>query len=128
MRHRVAVLALPALLAGCATWGPTWSEVTGRRFNLAVADRRAVEIVSVGGRTGWASNDMLKVEPGRQRVVVASLPHAGFPGGRQQDFVLDIEPCKRYYVNAQFENALAARFEPVVDEVQSIAGCSAKKD
>ena len=42
--------------------------------------------------------------------------------------MLDIEPCKRYYVNAQFENALAARFEPVVDEVQSIAGCSAKKD
>ena len=76
----------------------------------------------------WASEPVLKVEPGRQRVVVASLPHAGNPGGRQQDFTLDIEPCKRYYINAQFENALSPRFEPVVDAVQGIAGCGTRKD
>jgi hypothetical protein len=121
------VLAVPALLSGCATWGPTWSEVTGRRFNLAVVDRRAVEIVSVGGRTGWANNDLLRVEPGRQRVVVASFPHAGFPGGRQEEFVLDIEPCRRYYLNGQFENNLSPRFEIVIDQVETIAGCTAAK-
>ena len=42
--------------------------------------------------------------------------------------MLDIEPCKRYYVNAQFENALSPRFEPVVDAVQGIAGCGTRKD
>ena len=128
MRYRMAVLAIPAVLGGCATWSGPWSEVTGQRFNHAVADRRQAEIVSVGGRTMWASEPVLKVEPGRQRVVVASLPHAGNPGGRQQDFTLDIEPCKRYYINAQFENALSPRFEPVVDAVQGIAGCGTRKD
>jgi hypothetical protein len=128
MRYRLAVLAVPALLGGCATWSAPWSEVTGQRFNLAVADRRQVDLVSVGGRNAWASDPVLKVEPGRQRVVVASLQHAGSPGGRQQELVLDIEPCKRYYVNAQFENALSPRFEPVVDAVQGIAGCGTRKD
>ncbi len=128
MRYRLAVLAVPALLGGCATWSAPWSEVTGQRFNLAVADRRQVDLVSVGGRNAWASDPVLKVEPGRQRVVVASLQHTGSPGGRQQELVLDIEPCKRYYVNAQFENALSPRFEPVVDAVQGIAGCGTRKD
>ncbi|MFO1309044.1 MAG: hypothetical protein U1F64_11455 [Burkholderiales bacterium] len=127
MRLRFAVLAIPAVLAGCATWGPTWSEVTGRRFNLAVADRRAVEIVSVGEAGGWVNSDPLKVVPGRQRVVVASFPHAGFLGGRQQEFELDIKPCMRYYVNAQFESSISPRFEIVVDQVETIAGCAAAK-
>ena len=105
MRLRFAVLAIPAVLA----------------------DRRAVEIVSGGGRTGWANNELMKVEPGRQRVVVASFPHAGFPGGRQEEFILDIEPCKRYYLNAQFESNLSPRFEIVVDQVETVPGCAAAK-
>ena len=60
-------------------------------------------------------------------VVVASFPHAGFPGGRQEEFVLDIEPCKRYYLNAQFESNLSPRFEIVVDQVETIPGCAAAK-
>ena len=55
MRYRLAVLAVPALLGGCATWSAPWSEVTGQRFNLAVADRRQVDLVSVGGRNAWAT-------------------------------------------------------------------------
>ena len=33
--HTNLLLALTvlALLAGCQTWGPTWSEITGERFN-----------------------------------------------------------------------------------------------
>jgi len=130
MNRRMAFLAVPALLAGCATWSTPWSEVTGERFNLAIADRRQVEIVSVGGRTSWWSNDQpLKVEPGlRQRIVVASLGHAGFAGGRQEEILVDLEPCKRYYINAQFDNRISPRFEPVVDAVQGIAGCGTRKD
>ena len=34
-----AVLA-PTFLTGCQTWGPTWSEVTGQRYNVTIANRR----------------------------------------------------------------------------------------
>ena len=36
---------------------------------------------------------------------------------------LDLEPCKRYYLNAQFENPVDRTWKPVVDYVESIAGC-----
>jgi hypothetical protein len=36
---------------------------------------------------------------------------------------LDLEPCKRYYVNAQFDAPGQPRWEPVVDYVEPIAGC-----
>ena len=36
---------------------------------------------------------------------------------------LDLEPCKRYYLNAQFANPVAPTWTPVVDYVEPIAGC-----
>ena len=37
--------------------------------------------------------------------------------------MLDVEPCKRYYINAQFENPITPTWTPVIDYVESIAGC-----
>ena len=36
---------------------------------------------------------------------------------------LDLEPCKRYYLNAQFDNPVERTWKPVVDYVEPIAGC-----
>jgi hypothetical protein len=36
---------------------------------------------------------------------------------------LDIAPCKRYYLNAQFESGGGVDWKPVVDYVEPIAGC-----
>ena len=38
MRIRLALAAIPALVAGCTTMTTPWSEVTGERFHLAIAD------------------------------------------------------------------------------------------
>ena len=35
-----AVLA-PTFLTGCPTWGPTWSELTGQRFNVTIVEPAA---------------------------------------------------------------------------------------
>ncbi len=45
------------------------------------------------------------------------------PAGYQERLTLDIEPCKRYYINAQYEDRVRPRYAPVVDEVELIAGC-----
>jgi hypothetical protein len=128
MRYRLAIVAIPALVAGCATTSAPWSEVIGERYHLAIADRAAVNIVSIGGRSAWASGQATMVEPGTHRIVVESLPHGGFRGGRTQAFDVTLEPCRRYFINAQFDSPISASFKPVVDAVEPIAGCGTRKD
>jgi len=123
MRSHWMVMALPAVLSGCASMMSSYSEVTGDRYNLAPIDRRSVEIVRVGSTTGWANNRPVQVDPGTYPVVVASRPHGGFAGGKQETLELKVEPCKRYYINAQYPNPVAADYEIVVDYVETIAGC-----
>ena len=36
------------LVAGCQTWGPTWSELTGDRYTTVDPDRRAAILERVG--------------------------------------------------------------------------------
>jgi len=62
------------------------------------------------------------VAPGTYRVTVESPRHDGFPG-TIRDFELRIEPCKRYYINAQFAGPVGPEWRPVVDEIESISGC-----
>ena len=128
MRIRLALVALPALVAGCTSMTTPWSEVTGERFHLTIVDREAVSIVSVGGTSGWAGGRPTMVEPGTHRIVVETLSHGRSRGVRTHAFTLTLAPCKRYYVNAQFAGAIGASFEPVVDEVESLAGCGTRKD
>ena len=126
MRYLLALASVPAILSGCASMQTSYSEVTGERYHLAIADRRAVNIVQVGSTNGWANNQPVQVDPGTYRVVVESRNHAGFRGGTQTAFELKVEPCKRYYVNAQFNSQVAMSYAPVVDEVEPIAGCTPK--
>ncbi len=52
MKGRSMMLGTAALLAGaltsCQSWGPTWSEVTGVRYNRTIIDRWPARIVAVG--------------------------------------------------------------------------------
>jgi hypothetical protein len=121
MRLRtIAVAALALIGAGCQTWGPTWSEVTGVRYHRAIADRWPARIVAVGNDAVFQTP--YKVAPGAYRLAVESPRHDGFPG-TILEMTLNIEPCKRYYVNAQFAGPVGPDWRPVVDEVESIAGC-----
>ena len=121
MRLRtIAAAALALIVAGCQTWGPTWSEVTGVRYHRAIADRWPARIVAVGNDAVFPTP--YKVAPGTYRLAVESPRHDGFPG-TILEMTLNIEPCKRYYVNAQFAGPVGPDWRPVVDEVESIAGC-----
>jgi hypothetical protein len=121
MRLRtIAAAALALIVAGCQTWGPTWSEVTGVRYHRAIADRWPARIVAVGNDAVFQTP--YKVAPGTYRLAVESPRHDGFPG-TILEMTLNIEPCKRYYVNAQFAGPVGPDWRPMVDEVESIAGC-----
>ena len=116
-------LAMPVVLSGCATWGPTWSELTGERFNQTIVNRRPAVIDRVDNQGSFPDPRMIRVEPGTRRLVVQAVA-PGWPGGpRLEVMMLNVEPCKRYFINAQFENTISPEWKPVVDYVEGIAGC-----
>ncbi len=127
-RQSTPLLAL--LLSGCATWGPTWSEVTGARFDrispagLNVAPV-GIEQIDGSGAFPNGPNQPIKIDPGTRRVVVQAVPLSpGWAGGTDLAvFMLNAEPCKRYYINAKFENPLAMTYTTFVGYVENIAGC-----
>jgi len=121
MRSITAVLLL-STLAGCATYGPTWSEISGNRYHQTILNRAPALIEKVDGYSSYAQYP-IKIEPGPHEIVLQGVSR--WPGGVPlQTMQLSLQPCKRYYLNAQFEAPGQPRWEPVVDYVEDIAGCS----
>jgi len=114
---------LPLGLPACQTWGPTWSEVTGDRYVGGIQFRRPAIIERIDDQGSFVS-DPIRIAPG-ERTIQVSAPTPRWPGGSEiLTMKLDIEPCKRYYINAQFENNVSQSWKPVIDYVDPIAGCS----
>jgi hypothetical protein len=118
----ILTLFLPVVLPGCQTWGPTWSEITGDRYVGGILYRRPAIIEHIDDQGAFPSNP-IKVEPGDRRLIIGA-PVPRWPGGSDlKVMMLDVEPCKRYYINAQFENNVSLDWSPVIDYVDTIAGC-----
>jgi hypothetical protein len=76
----------------------------------------------VDGYSSYASYP-IKLDPGKHEIELAA-PAPRWPGGGPlRTMALDLEPCMRYYLNAQFPNAVEINWQPVVDYVEPIAGC-----
>jgi hypothetical protein len=126
MRRTLVLAAVPVLLAGCQTWGPVWSEVTGIRYFHTDPNRSITTITLVDGKAAIPNRPQRStmVDPGRRVLTLQGAPLAAGFASTSQDFTLDMEPCKRYYVNAQFANRLSpSDWAPVVDYVETIGGC-----
>ena len=109
-------------LAGCATFGPTWSEISGDRYHRTILDRRPALVEKIDGYSAYAHYP-IKVEPGVHEIELQG-PALNWPGGAPlRTITLTLEPCKRYYLNAQFDNRVQPTWTPVVDFVEPIAGC-----
>jgi len=119
----IPVLAAPMFLEGCQTWGPTWSEVTGRRYNVTIPNRRPAVIDRVDNQGSFPDPNLIRIEPGERRLVVQG-PAPGWAGGPPLHvMILNAEPCKRYYINAQFATTITQEWTPVIDFVEPIPGC-----
>jgi len=120
--RRSLCLASMLLLAGCETWGPTWSEVSGARYYHRTELHRLPAVIAAIDDRGAFPTKPIKIEPGRHEIrLEGTLP--GWHGATEETMVLTLEPCKRYYLNAQYANNIQPRFTPIVDYVEDIAGC-----
>lgn len=123
---RMASWVLPALVGvaadalGMEKTGSAWSELTGARHYRAKVYREPAIIKSVDGKDYDAR--VVKIAPGKRKVLVRS-PYRRGPEGPDRELVMDVGLCKRYYINAQFKDAVTTAWEPVVAKVESIPGC-----
>jgi hypothetical protein len=118
----VAVAGATLLVAGCQTWGPTWSEVSNRRYyDTTTMYLRPAIIERIDDQAAFAQMP-IKVDPG-VHVIVVQGPYRQPGGGFLKSITVDMEPCKRYYINAQFINNVTPDFEPVVTYVEDLTGC-----
>lgn len=123
MNRKLMLLIAPLALVGCQTVGPTWSEIsTDHYYNTTIPDRRVGVIVKIDERGSFGQYP-IKIDPGPHRVVMESPRHGHIRDAKEQVLDMTFEPCKRYYLNTQFENPTTPAWKPVVDYVEPIAGC-----
>ena len=100
--------------------GPTWSEVTGQRYTRTTMNRMQAIVKSIDGDD--TTFRIVKIKPGDRVVRLQSPSRKGFQG-TDQELRLTAEPCKRYYLNAQFDSSASRDWQPVIDHVETIPGC-----
>jgi len=77
MKKSLAVGATSLLLAGCQTWGPTWTEVTGARFDdMASMTIGPVLINLIDGSSPLQGGPRqpIKVTPGKHTMQLQAVP------------------------------------------------------
>ena len=122
--HGIRALLVTAVIAAAAPAGGApegaWSEVTGQRAAKSVLNRAGTTIKSVDGLP--LSDKTARVRPGVHTLTVQWQPNKGL---RTSDRVLrlDMKPCRRYYVHAQFASPGSTLWQPVVERAEEIAGC-----
>ena len=121
MKTTLASIATVAVLAGCST--TPFSYIDGNRYFRADMNSYSVIVLDVDGRSD--TRNPVMVEPGRHVIRVQAPAAAGFSYGETRAITLDVKPCTRYYLKAVKENPLKQDFEPQVDYVEPIVGCTA---
>ena len=127
MNKRLAVLSLAVLASlaetGCATWGPTWSEISGARYNVTTLNRRPAFVQKIDGSSAFVTNP-IKIDPGKHEIELSS-PQPGWAGGGPlRTMTLNVEPCTRYYLVAVRDNRLDSDFTVRVDYEEPVGGCT----
>jgi hypothetical protein len=123
LRHAALLcLALPVSASALEKIGPTWSEVTGLQYSRAKMNRLPAVVKSIDGDDTLYR--IVKVVPGQHVIRLSSSMRKGITSS-DQEIKLDVLPCKRYYLNAQFASSVGGDWTPVVDYVEPLTGCKA---
>jgi hypothetical protein len=124
--RRIAVLAASAalLLSGCAS-SFHGSYLVGERYFKTRIDTQPVIILGVDDRD--TTQRRVLVDPGTRRVRVQAMPVPGAPN-QTATLTIDVKPCHTYYIVAVRETPITANFQPQVDFVQPLGGCTADPD
>jgi hypothetical protein len=117
------VLAQPAGAAG------TFDEPYGRIESGDRSATRRHETVAISRIDGVSTRNPRRpdpVAPGKRAVEISFSSARVTVGNQLQTIEIDVEPCKRYRVVAQYNNPASGHWEPVVQSVDDIGECRKK--
>ncbi|HZQ62706.1 MAG TPA: hypothetical protein VFC24_15235 [Casimicrobiaceae bacterium] len=109
----------PHASAGAPPAG-AWGEITGERQSHTSANRAATTVKMIDGSA--VVERQPRVRPGMHSVVVHWTPKRGLHTS-DRTLRIDVKPCKRYYVNAQFASPGSTLWQAIVDRIEDIPGC-----
>jgi hypothetical protein len=133
MRRLLLVIPASIMLSSCQTWGPTWSEVSGQRWNIPseAFNTAPTAVQTIDGNSAFPNppGQAIKVDPGEHTLVLAAAPlltgATYWPGGTDLETMkYTFEPCKRYYINGRYDTRLGTSWTPFIDYVEPISGCT----
>ena len=128
--NRLAACAAVLLVSGCQTWGPSWSELIGVRYNdvTSMTDGPVVVNLVDGTSPGTAPRQAIKLTPGQHTLVLQAVPPGAMVGQiNLEKTVVEFKPCTRYYINARFESSTSTSWRPYIDYEEMIPGCQVPK-
>ena len=110
-----APTAWPVLGSLCDALYGLWAH-----WRLAITGRPNRVLAIVGGDAVVATGKSPEGRP----VPIAWVQRAMDQLAKDGEITIDVEPCKRYYINNQYRDLIQPEFTPVVDYVEVIIGCT----
>lgn len=127
-RIMIGVVAALFLLASTqANAKKPWAVIDGDGAGNVDSNRYDVVVIAVDGNSDFDAPMLKRVEPGFHYVQLASTRQNGVIGNSYQPYAFMAEPCVRYVMYAQYENASdRSPWHLVVGKADKpVAGCKA---
>ena len=115
----IVLTAFAATVLASCTWKAPMSEVTGVLYSRVNMYLYPTGILAIDGESTYTNP--MTIAPGRHVLRVQGLGPNWSDAAKE--FVLDAEPCKRYYIAAYRPAPNRPEWEPKVDVILPISGC-----
>ncbi len=110
-----------AALAGCTITPAPKSWFVGEPEGVLRFHEFPVRVMSVDGSINFGNKAQL--EPGRHVVVLQAATANHIYRGLQKNYVMNVEPCTRYYYLAERVSDLARDWNLKLKTSETVAGC-----
>ena len=126
MRAKSILLLAFLSVTGCATYPGDVSYFYGERYHRTKLRTYPTVVTAIDGHSTALNSTPVAVEPGPRVLRFATAPAAGFRFPHERELQLVVEPCKRYHIVAERDNALLQDWRPAIDHVEPASGGSCK--
>lgn len=123
-----ALAALAWLLPGLAAAGP-YDQPYGLIESGDRSQTRKQETVAISRIDGVSTRNARRpdpVAPGKHAVEISFASARAVVGDDLKTIEIDVQPCKRYRVAAQYHTSTSGKWDPVVQSVEDIGECKKK--
>jgi hypothetical protein len=122
-------LAAALMSLSWPVWAGPYDQSYGKIESGDRSQTRKQEPVAISRIDGQTTRNPRRpdpVAPGKHSVEISFTSARAVVGDPLQTIEIDVQPCKRYRVAAQYQTAASGKWEPVVQAVEDISECRKK--